>query len=166
MELTATLGDVQHNTLRYLLGTFCAGVCGFGIDGNANDVQTTAAVDYFIKGIGYTLAADAALDISADVDNIADIDALPTGYTCVYVFEADASGNYTVSAGEQVLTADITAGTKTADWPAPTSADVCPFAAVKVVNATGSNYVFGTTALDTAGITDTYYNLARVPARF
>lgn len=161
---TATLGDVQHNTIRHLLGTFCNGACDFDIDENANDVEINVAFDYFIKGIGYPKATDAAVDISAEVTNLASITAagtLAAGYTQVFVFEIGTAGAFTVSAGDQVLTADITAGTKTAHWPAPTSDDVCPFAAVKV--AATAEFTFGTTALTTIG---TFYDLCRVPASF
>ncbi len=160
--MNATLKDVQHNTLRQLLGTFCAGKVGFSVDANANDVQTTAAASYFIGGVGYTLAIDAAIDISAEISDLPD--ALATGYTQVFIFEVDASGNYTVSAGEQVLTADITAGTKSADVPAPSSASVCPFGMLKVVNASGSNFVLGTTSTAASGVTSTFKDICRVPA--
>lgn len=160
IKTTATLGDVQHATLRNLLGTFCAGKAGFSIDSNANDVQTTAAATYYIKGIGYTLAVDAAIDISAEID-LANVVVVPAGYTCVFVFEVDAAGGYTVSQGDLVLTADITAGTKTAHWPAPSSDDVCAFGAVKV--AATADFTLGTTALTTIG---TFYDICRVPANF
>jgi len=35
---------------------------------------------------------------------------------------------------------------------------------VKVANATGSAFTFGTTALSTSGITDTYFDLTMAPA--
>lgn len=163
--MSATLKDVGHAAMRNLLGTFVTGKAGFSIDANANDVQTTTAVTYYINGLAYTYAIDAAIDISAEVTNLADIADLPAGYTCLYVFEIDSAGAFTVAAGEQVLTADITAGTKSVDVPIPTADTVCPFAMLKVVNGQASaDFVLGTTALDTAGITDTYYDITRIPA--
>lgn len=163
--MSATLRDVGHAAMRNLLGNYCNGVCIFAIDANANDVQTGAAVDFFIGGVGYTYAIDAAIDISAEVTNIADIEDLPAGYTCLYVFEIDSAGAFTVAAGEQVLTADITAGTKSVDVPSATSDTVCPFAMLKVDNGQASAiFALGTTSLATAGVTDTYYNISRIPA--
>jgi len=157
----STLKNVGHAAMRYLLGTFCAGKVGFSIDANANDVQTTTAAVYCVDGGWYTLGIDAAIDISAE---IADLPSnLLTGYTQVFLFEVDGAGAYTVSAGDQVLTADITAGTKSANVPDPSSSTVCPFGMLKVVNATGSDFVLGTTALDTANITDTFTDICRVP---
>lgn len=162
MNTTATLGDVQHNTLRKLLGNFCASNAGFSVDANTNDVETDNAIDFFIDGIGYTLAAQGAIDISGIGGDgvgvsVADL------YTQVFLFQVNSSGTITVKAGDAVLTADITAGTKTAHWPAPDD-DVAVFGAVKVVNTSGSAFVFGTTTgLNTYG---TFYNLSRVPANF
>lgn len=158
----ATLGDVQHNTIRQLLGNFCASYANFAVDANTNDAQTGNAIDFFINGIGYQLAAQAAIDISGLGGDgvgvsVADL------YTQVFLFQVNAAGTITVKAGDAVLTADITAGTKTAHWPAPDD-DVAVFGAIKVVNTSGSAFVFGTTTgLNTYG---TFYNIGRVPANF
>lgn len=162
--MTSTLNEVNHKDLLYLLGTFCAGKAGFSIDTATNDVETDNAFDYCIGGIWYTNAIDAAIDISAEISSLPA--ALASGYECVYMFEIDASGNYTVSAGDPVLVSDITAGTKTADWPQPSSTSVCPFGAVRVRNETGSAFTLGTTGLDTSGITDTFYDICRGPVHF
>ncbi len=162
--MTASLGDLPTARDRNLLGTFCASTAGFSIDANANDVETDNAIDYFIDGIGYTLAAQGAIDISG----LTGIPTTPlaTGYTGVYVFYVDSAGTISIEAGNHILTTDITAGTATAHWPTPSSSTICPFGALKIVNTSGSDYVLGTTTLSTAGITETFYNLCRVPASF
>lgn len=160
--MTATLGSMGKADERYLLGTFCAGKAGIAIDATPADVETTAAFDYCIGGIWYTNAIDAAIDISAEVASIPA--ALADGYEQIFVFEIDASGNYTVSAGTAASNVDVDAGDDSPGWPEPSSASVCPFAAVKVRNASGSAFTLGTTSLAAAGITDTYYDLCRIPA--
>lgn len=161
----ATLQDVQHKVLRDLLGTFCAAKAGLSIDANTNDVETDNAIDYFIGGIGYTKAAQTAIDISglgapSEGTNGVGV-SVANLYTQVFLFQINAAGTITVVAGDAVLTADITAGTKDVSWPNP-SADCCPFGAVKIVNTSGSAFVFGTTT----GMATyaTYYDLCRVPA--
>lgn len=152
------LQDVDHQDLRHLLGNQCFTRGVLAIDANTNDVQTTAACVYTVKGILYSLAAIAAIDISG-------LTGLPTtaladGYTQIFGFEASTDAStVTVVYGDQVATADITAGTQVADWPTASSDLHTIFGAVKVVNATGSAFTFGTTGLDTSGITDTYYNV-------
>jgi hypothetical protein len=164
----ARLKDVQHSVIRNLLGTRCLGKCGFTIDANANDAEIDTAVSYMINGVLYTLGTDAALDISADVTNLAEITVapLPTGYTQIFVFEVDAAGAYTVAAGKQVANADITAGTALADWPSLTSEIVCPFGAIKIVNTSVGDFILGTTLMDVAGITETFYDIGVVPNDF
>lgn len=160
--MTATLGSLNHADQRYLQGTFCAGKAGFGIDATPADVQTATAFDYCIGGIWYTNAIDAAIDISAEISSLPA--ALADDYEQIFVFEIDASGNYTVSAGDAAAVADITAGTDSATWPLPSSNSVCPFAAVRVRNESGSSFTLGTTSLATSGVTDTYYDLCRIPS--
>lgn len=153
------LQDVDHRALRHLLGNRCYTSGVLAIDANTNDVQTTAAVVYTVKGILYSLAAIAAIDLSG-LGGLPD-DALATGYTQIFGLEASTDAStVTVVYGEQVLTADITSGARELDWPIASSDAHTIFGCVKVVNATGSNFTFGTTGLDTSGITDTYYNMS------
>lgn len=157
--MTMNLQDVGHQDIRHLLGNRAYTIGTLAIDGtNTENVQTTGAVVYSIKGILYSKAAVAEIDISA-------LSGLPTtaladGYTQIFGLELDSAGTITVVYGEQRLTADITAGDKELDWPKASDDDHTMFGAIKVANATGSDFTFGTTGLDTAGITDTYYNLA------
>ena len=154
----ATLQDVPQQYLRDLFGNHVYNSGVFAIDGtNTENVQTGATLEYTIKGIHYTKATVAEIDVSTLTG--LPTDALADGYTQIFGMEIDAAGTISVVYGEQVSTAAITAGTKELDWPVASASTSVLFAAVKVVNATGSDFVFGTTGLDTAGITDTYYNL-------
>lgn len=157
--VAASLQDVEHAHIRHLLGNRCHTSGILAIDANTNDVQTTAAVVYSVKGILYSLAAIAAIDVSG-------LGGLPTtaladGYTQIFGLEASTDAStVTVVYGEQVLTADITSGAKELSWPRASTENHTIFGCVKVVNASGADFTFGTTGLDASGITDTYYNMA------
>ena len=139
-------------------GTACLNKAGLGIAGTTSKMRTTAAdasgyMDFTIKGILYSLA---------DADNncvfTADSQAVLT--TCMYLCCITSGNVISIVKGEEVLTADLTAGFEALHWPAPT-ADTCPFGAVKVVAT--AVFTAGTTALGT-GNTVTYYDLMNVPA--
>lgn len=167
-----TLRDIPQAALRELLGNRSLNSGVLAIDANTNDVQTSAAVNYIIDGVFYQLAIQAAIDLSTlyvigedgTVESAANgYTALPDGYTCVYLLVVGTAGTIRVVEGTQVSNAAITAGTKTAECPS-CPPEYAPFGAVKVANASGSSFTFGTTGLDASGVTDTYYNLAVVPA--
>jgi len=157
--MTMNLQNLNHADLRHLLGnmTFNSGV--LAIDANSENVQTTATVEFTIKGIHYTKAAVAAIDVSTLTG--LSTTALADGYTQIFGLELVAGGTISIVYGEQVLTADITSGDQVADWPVASDDLSVIFGAVKVVNASSADFVFGTTGLDASGITDTYYNICR-----
>jgi hypothetical protein len=81
---------------------------------------------------------------------------------CLYLAVIDSAGTVTFVKGTAVLTADLTAGTAVLKWPA-VPAGKCPWGAVKIACASTATFTPGTTALDAANITATYYDLATVP---
>lgn len=109
-----------------------------------------AGIDFAIDGLGYH---------KADTDNIAvtahDQQAALT--TCLYLVQIDDAGTVSTKKGDEVLTDDLTAGTKVLQWPRP-DADNCPIGGYKVVCASGTTFTNGTTDLGATGITDSYYN--------
>jgi len=157
--MTMNLQNVDHADLRHLLGnmTFNSGV--LAIDANSENVQTTATIEFSVKGIHYTKAAVAEIDVST-LTGLSST-ALADGKTQIFGLELVSGGTISVVYGEQKATADITAGTQVADWPVASDDLSTIFGAVKVVNASGADFVFGTTGLDASGITDTYYNICR-----
>ena len=140
-------------------GTACLSSPGLGVGGTATKMRTTAA-----DGSGFfSFAINGQLYVEADLDDqitfTADSQAVLT--TCMYLCCITSGNVISIVKGEEVLTADLTAGFEALHWPAPT-ADTCPFGAVKVV-ATTAVFTPGTTALGT-GNTVTYYDLMNVPA--
>lgn len=110
-----------------------------------------AGVDYAINGIAYHLADDATVAMTAMAVQ-ADLT------TCLYLVCLNAAGTLSTVKGEEVLTADLAAGTKVLQWPA-TPANLCPIGGFKVKNIAGT-YTGATTDLDAATVTDTYYDFA------
>lgn len=142
-------------------GTMCLSSAGLAIGDGAKTGPAIvspngAGIDYIIDGIFYH-KADAATVLPLTA---ATAQAALT--TCLYLMQVDSSGTVTSVKGTEVLTANLTNGVDVLRWPVP-AAGKCPFGAVKVVTAAATTFTPGTTALDAAGITETYYNLSTVP---
>jgi hypothetical protein len=108
-------------------------------------VKSTNATLYTNRGGVYTKAAG---DMSALTGTIA------TAYTGVYTFQIDSAGTITTLKGTDALTAD---GVTLANFPSE-DASKTTLGSVVIVNATGSTFTGGTTALDTASLTVYYTN--------
>lgn len=123
---------------------------------NANTIKIAApngaGVDYSIDGIAYH---------KADTDNIA-VTAhavQPVATKCLYLVQIDSAGTVSTKKGQEVLTADLTAGRKSLQWPVP-DASKCPLGGYKVETDASTTFTNGSTDLGAAGITDTYYDFA------
>jgi hypothetical protein len=140
-------------------GTFCLSKAGLKIgNGDVKDFDIAApngaGIDYCIDGIMYH-KADCQDQPLTDTTSQADLT------TCLHLICIDASGNLTSVKGTSVLTAELTAGAAALQWPTPT-AGTCPIGAIKVVNS-GGVFIGGTTALNAATVTETYYDLFCIP---
>lgn len=109
-------------------------------------VRTTAAFSATINGAMVLRAAN--LDLPALVGNIA------AGRTAAWAFYVDAAGAFSISA----KTADALTAAAAAALLPPVPDGRAMIGFITVANATGANFVGGTTALDAANITTTYYN--------
>ena len=142
-------------------GTFCLSKAGLAIgDGAKTGVAIAsvvgAGIDFCIDGILYN-KGDAATNLPLTAAT-----AQTALSKCLYLICVDSSGTVTSVKGTDVLTADLTAGTKVLQWPQPT-ANTCPIGAVKITLASTGAFTAGTTALDAANVTATYYDLFNVP---
>jgi hypothetical protein len=142
-------------------GNFCLSRAGLAIgDGSKLGVAIAApngaGIDFCIDGILYH-KADAATDLPLTADTVQ-----PVLTKCLYLIVVDSGGTVSSVQGEPVLTADLTAGTKVLKWPA-CPASKAPIGAVKMTLASTATFTPGTTALDAANCTATYYNLFSVP---
>lgn len=143
----------MNNTLGIPRGvTACFASAGLGIAGTADRLKITApngaGIDFAIDSIGYH---------KADTDNIDVSAAQQAGATtCLYLVQIDSAGAVTIVKGTEELNTDLANGTRVLHWPEPTNGK-CPIGAVKVKTAANA-FTFGTTNLDDADVTDTYYN--------
>lgn len=158
---SVNFADIDHASLRSLLGARCYGKAGLEINAAPQNVKITAAVDYSIDGVMYTLAVTAAINLSAatvinEAGETITMTAQATAKDRIYLLVVNAAGTIKVVQGTAVATG--------ATCPCPgVPSGYCAFGAVKVANASGSPFTFGTTSLATAGVTDTYYDLAIAP---
>lgn len=165
------LNSITNAAIRHLLGncSLNSGAAAIGTS-SAADVKTTATINYILNGVfGARTAAE--VDISAttflaeDGSTVQTDDGVPApvankaladGYSCKYLMCYNGSA-WAVVQG----TAYVTGATAKIPECPP---GYVPMVLVTVDNATGSAFTFGTTALDTSGITDTYQNLSMCPA--
>jgi hypothetical protein len=140
-------------------GTCCLSKAGLAIGDTTTGIKIAApngaGIDYAINGIVYHKADAATSNFTAAAVQ-------PVLTTCLYLVCLDTSGNVSTVKGTAVLNADLAAGTAVLHWPAP-AANTCPIGALKIVLTSSATFTAGTTALDAANVTETYYDLFTVP---
>jgi len=170
----ASLNRITNGQIRNVMGTMCLSNAGFSIDASTENVETDNAVNYMIGGKIYNLGAQSAIDVSAatrlvksstqfatevwaDAAAAGGFTALQDDQEAYYVLVVNASGTLRFIEG---AAADL----GEAKWPEIPEEDWCPIGAVHVKNETGTTFTFGTTGLDTSGVTDTFYDLGMIPS--
>lgn len=153
--------DIEHADLRQAIANRAYSKGGIAIDATPADVETTAAVVYSINGVMYSLAIQAAIDVSTlgvltEKGAVTAMTAQANNTDRIYLLVLNTSAAIKVIQG-----AAVAAGSTCYCPNVPPNH--CAFAAVKVANASGSAFTFGTTSLATAGVTDTYFDLTMVP---
>lgn len=152
---------MQNNLSESRGGTICLSKAGLAEGANDATIKQVApngaGIDYAIDGLQYH---------KADGDNIA-ITALAQQAaltTCLYGIQINAAGTYSMKKGDEVLTADLTAGTAVLEYPVP-DANNCMVGYLKIATAAATTYTNGTTDMSAAGITATFYDCMLPPAR-
>lgn len=137
-------------------GTLCLGCAGLAVDASAKaDAETLADFPYAINGYTYKLT-------SGDGDVQLDGHTVAAGCTALFLVVVNSSGTITAIKSNEESNTDLAAKNAALHWPTPT-ANTCPIGALKIKNASASVFTGGTTLLDAANITTTYYNLFTVP---
>ncbi len=144
-------------------GAFCMSKAGLAIgDGAKTGIALASVVgtgtDFCIDGILYN-KADSATNVPLTAAAIQ-----PVLTKCIYLVCINSAGTIATVKGDAVLTADLTAGTKVLRWP-QLPVDTAPIGAVKITLASTATFTAGTTALDAANVTATYYDLFAVPSK-
>lgn len=138
VDLTKVLSDVYNRLSSVLFST-----AGLAIATTTTAVKIGTAFSASVQGVLQSVAiTDDAFVLSGTI---------PTATQNVFVFSMDKAGALFSQMGTGAATL---AGVK---WPnVPTTRTVLGY--VVVANATGANFVGGTTALSAASITTTYVN--------
>lgn len=143
-------------------GSFCLSKAGLAIgDGAKTGTNSFAAPN----GAGIDFCIDGIMYHKADAATVAPFTAAAQQAVltkCLYLVCIDSAGAITTVKGDEVLTADLVAGTKVLRWPA-LPANKAPVGAVKITLASTATFTAGTTALDATNVTATYYDLFAVP---
>ena len=144
MSKNVSLGNVNHDDLRSLLGTYCMSAPGIVIgSGDAKKMKTTNTVTYCIDGIVYTKATTETV--------FTDVTVQAASTTKFYMLSINAGGTFV-----------ITNGPVGGGLPA-TPDGYCPIGYVKVVTDASGTFVPATDDLSDAAVTDTYYDFVRKP---
>lgn len=171
------LSAINDAALRAALGSRCLTKATLAINAaSAATVKTTGATSYTINGVFYTKAALAAQSFAVthreDGSAVTATDAAyvqPAETTVIYLVCLNAVGAVAVVqggyAGQAVLYANDKSKVLTSDGGVPEiPAGYIAIGAVKVATAAATTFTPGTTALDAAGVTATYFDLSMVPA--
>lgn len=126
---------------------------------NAGTFQNTATITFVTDGVLRSKTATNNVAFTAGHATV------PVSSSVIYLVCLDASGNYSTVAGRAVPTAEVTAGTRPLEFPAPPVGDIAVAGAIRVDTNASTTFVPGTTSLGAAGITATYLNLFAVPTR-
>lgn len=143
---------------------------------NTGTVQNAAAITYVLDGRFYSKAITNNMSIAytgpsiyqAAAGGVQAVNGTFTGgvngSTRLYLLLLDASGNLSVLPGAIVDSAELAAGRVALQFPVVTAVGVCCIGALRIALTAGTAFLPGTTALNAAGVTATYLNLADVPA--
>jgi len=142
---------------------------------NANTIQIAAAINYIIDGQFYSKAITDNIAISYSGPTVyqaaaGGIQAVNGGFTGgvngstrIYGIFLNASGAVSILPGPIVDNVELAAGRISLQWPdAP--AGVCPIGGLRIALTAGTAFTPGGTDLSASGVTDTFYNLADMPA--
>lgn len=136
-----------HNAMVTALSNQMLGAAGLAI--KAAESPTVKAANAF-----NAVAGGASVHKAANTDMPALAGTLATAKAAAWAFYVDSAGTLSVSA----KTADAASASAALALLPAVPANKALVGYLTIANATGSNFVGGTTALDTASLTVTYYN--------
>lgn len=142
---------------------------------NANTIQIATAINYAIDGRFFSKSITDNIAISysgptvyqAAAGGIQSVNGGFTGgvngSTRIYGIFLDTAGAVSILPGPIVDSAELAAGRVALQWPdAPNG--VCPIGGLRIALTAGTTFTPGSVDLSASGVTDTFYNLADMPA--
>lgn len=170
------LSTIANRDIYNALANACEVKGGLAINAaGAATVKTTAALNYSVDGVLYSKAILAAQAITvthrADGKPVTTLDPAyvqPINTTVIYILALNAAGTVAVVqgtyAGQQlVYGSDISKLVTSGGGVPKLPAGYTPFGAIKVVTNGSTTFTPGTTLLDAAGLTVSYFDLALLP---
>lgn len=155
--------------------TFALNSGGLAEGTNANTIQIATAINFVIDGQFYAKAITDNIAISysgptvyqAAAGGVGGMNGGFTGgangSTRLYLICLSTAGAVSIVPGAIVDSAELAAGRVALQFPdAPNG--VCPVGALRIALTAGTAFTPGATDLSASGVTDTFYNLASVPA--
>lgn len=140
-------------------GSFALTAGGLAEGTNANTYQTANTITYVTDGVFRSKGATNNVAFSAGHATV------PVSSSCLYLVCLDSGGNFSTVAGRAVPTADVTAGFRALEWPAPPVGDIAVVGAIRVDTNASATFTPGSVDLSASGITDVFYDLFAVPTR-
>lgn len=151
---------------RAITAAFGSGALANGT--NAGTIQITAIIPFAIDGVIYSKAITNNISIAyagpAVYGTPADgsFTGAVGGSTRLYGLYLDSAGAVSVQPGPVVNSAELAAGSASLQFPASIRNRVC-FGVLRIAVTANTTFIPGTTALNAAGVTATYLNLAGLP---
>ena len=142
---------------------------------NANTIQIATAINYAIDGRFFSKAITDNIAISYAGPSVyqaaaGGVQAVNGGFTGgvngstrIYGIFLDGSGAVSILPGPIVDSAELAAGRVALQWP-DSPAGVCPIGGLRIGLTAGVAFTPGQTDLSASNVTDTFYNLADIPA--
>lgn len=165
------LSDINFGPIRDLLSGFVLTRPVLAINAaSAATVKTTAAIVYTVLGVIYNKAILSAQSIAVTHNYSGSTGGAfiqPVSTTVLYTLALDASGNVAVVqgtySGQDLTTLSAGAGVRGSGLIADAPAGYTPFGVIKIATNASTTFTAGTTALDAAGVTATYYDICVLP---
>lgn len=136
-----------HTSAQYV--AYTAGLFAI-VTGGSADIKTTADIQYVNSSGVIKVKSAATIDISA-VSGYTPVAQATAKQRYYKIMIKESDGSWAVLEGADHASAAVVPDTPTG---------YIAVGLVKVVNTTGSNFTFGTTALDTGSLTVTYTNVS------
>ncbi len=137
---------------------------------NAGTIKTAVIVPYVIDGVFYSRAIVDNVSIAVNLaapgfgaPSNGSFTGAVGGSTRLYGLYLDAAGAISVVPGPVASTAALAAGQAPLQFPQQIRGR-CFFGALRVAVTAGTTFIPGTTALNAAGVTATFLNMATLPA--
>ena len=167
------LSDISNAATVDLIGNASLAKAVLAINAaSAATVKTTTALLYTVNGVMYTKAILSAQAITPTHTQNGAVSGgsyvQPVSTTVYYTLSANAAGTIAVTQGTfagQDLSLMNAGASVRGDGSVPDAPDLyTPFGVIKVVTNASTTFTAGTTALDAAGLTVSYFDVAVLPA--